>query len=69
MVGDSRTDVYTARAAQMPIVAVDFGYTDVPIMSLNPDRIVSSFSALPEAIAALAPGLQASAEQAAVKPL
>lgn len=69
MVGDSKTDVYTARAAQVPIVAVDFGYTDVPIVSLNPDRIVSSFSALPEAIAALTPGLQASAEQAAVKPL
>jgi phosphoglycolate phosphatase len=54
MVGDSKTDVYTARAAEVPVVAVDFGYSDVPIMSLTPDRIISSFSDLPRAITALA---------------
>jgi phosphoglycolate phosphatase len=32
------------------VIAVDFGYTDVPIASLQPDRIISSFSELPGAI-------------------
>lgn len=58
MVGDSKTDVYTARAAQVPVVAVDFGYSDVPIASFKPDRIISSFSDLPRTITALAANLQ-----------
>ncbi len=53
MVGDSKTDIDTARAAQAPVVAVDFGYTEVPIASLEPDRIISSYADLPAAIAAL----------------
>jgi phosphoglycolate phosphatase len=54
MVGDSKTDVATARAARVPVVAVDFGYSDVPIVSLKPDRIISSFADLPPAVSALA---------------
>jgi phosphoglycolate phosphatase len=50
MVGDSKTDIHTGRAARVPVIAVDFGYTDVPIASLQPDRIISSFSELPAAI-------------------
>jgi phosphoglycolate phosphatase len=50
MIGDSGTDVRTARAAQVPIIAVDFGYTEVPIATLQPDRIIGSYVALPEAI-------------------
>ncbi len=50
MIGDSWTDVQTARAATVPVIAVDFGYSDVPIATLRPDRIISSFSALPQAI-------------------
>jgi phosphoglycolate phosphatase len=57
MVGDSKTDVYTARAAQVPVVAVDFGYSDVPIVNLKPDRIISSFADLPRAVATLTAGL------------
>jgi phosphoglycolate phosphatase len=53
MIGDSKTDIHTARAARAPIVAVDFGYTDVPIASLQPDRIISSFAELPAAISDL----------------
>ena len=53
MIGDSRTDIHTARAAHVPVIAVDFGYTDVPIASLQPDRIISSFSELPAAISGL----------------
>src|SRR5262249_40617215 len=35
MVGDSATDIATARAAGIPIVAVDFGYTEVPVAELD----------------------------------
>jgi phosphoglycolate phosphatase len=51
MVGDSQTDIVTAQAAGMPIIAVDFGYTDVPVTELAPDRIISHFNALPDSIA------------------
>jgi phosphoglycolate phosphatase len=55
MVGDSVTDIDTARAAPVPIIAVDFGYNDGPIAKLAPDRIIGHFDALPEAIVALLP--------------
>jgi phosphoglycolate phosphatase len=51
MVGDSGMDMRTARAAAVPIIAVDFGYSEVPIGTLNPDRLISSFAELPAAIA------------------
>jgi phosphoglycolate phosphatase len=53
MVGDSAIDIRTARAAGVPVVAVDFGYTDVPVTALDPDRVISHFDALPEAVGAL----------------
>lgn len=53
MVGDSATDVDTARAAGVPVVAVDFGYTQTPVTALAPDRIVSHFDHLPAAVEAL----------------
>jgi phosphoglycolate phosphatase len=53
MVGDSATDIATAKAALMPVVAVDFGYTDVPVKDLGPDRIISHFDHLPDAVAML----------------
>jgi phosphoglycolate phosphatase len=62
MVGDSVTDITTARAALMPVVAVDFGYTDVPVKDLGPDRIISHYSHLPDAVAML---LEAGATAAA----
>jgi phosphoglycolate phosphatase len=43
MVGDSETDVLTARAAGVPIIAVTFGYTPVPVSTFNPDFLVSHF--------------------------
>lgn len=54
MVGDSITDIRTARAAKVPIIGVDFGYTDVPMASLGPDRLISAYGQLPAAINALA---------------
>ena len=46
MVGDSRTDIVTARNAGIPVVAVPFGYTDVPVRDLNPDLVVDHFDGL-----------------------
>jgi phosphoglycolate phosphatase len=53
MVGDSQTDIAAARAARIPVIAVDFGYTEIPIAALNPDRIISHFSDLPDTLGAL----------------
>jgi phosphoglycolate phosphatase len=50
MVGDSVTDIKMARAASVPVVAVDFGYTETPVSQLRPDRIISRFEDLPAAI-------------------
>lgn len=55
MVGDSRTDIDTARNLGIPVVAVDFGYTEVPVRDLGPDRVISHFDALWDAVAAIAP--------------
>lgn len=54
MVGDSRTDIDTARAAMIPVVAVTFGYTDVPVQELGPDAVIDHFDALWEHASALA---------------
>lgn len=53
MVGDSRTDVDTARAAGIPVIGVTFGYTDTPIEALNPDKVIAHFDALESSIDAL----------------
>lgn len=37
MIGDSRTDIDTARAVGVPVYAVTFGYTDVHVSELSPD--------------------------------
>src|ERR1700733_10960983 len=50
MVGDSGTDVRTARAAALPVIAVTFGYSEVPIESLRPDRLIGSYTELEAAI-------------------
>jgi phosphoglycolate phosphatase len=53
MVGDSETDIKTARAAGVPVIAVDFGYADVPVKELGPDRVISHFDQLMETCDAL----------------
>jgi len=53
MIGDSVTDINAARAAGIPVVAVDFGYTPVPVSELGPDRIISHFDELADAVADL----------------
>lgn len=53
MIGDSRTDVDTARAAGLPVIGVTFGYTDTPMVDLAPDIVIEHFDALPQAVARL----------------
>jgi phosphoglycolate phosphatase len=53
MVGDSRTDVATARAANVPVIAVDFGYSDIPAEELGADRVVGKLIEVPNAAWAL----------------
>jgi phosphoglycolate phosphatase len=55
MVGDSGTDIATARAAGLPVVAVDFGYSETPMSELKPDRLISHFDQLTVAVLELAP--------------
>jgi phosphoglycolate phosphatase len=53
MIGDSRTDIATAKAANVPVVAVSFGYTDVPVSQLGPDAVIDHYRDLEGAIRAL----------------
>ena len=46
MVGDSATDIDTAKAAGIPVVAVDFGYTDRHVRDFEPSKIISHFDEL-----------------------
>ena len=50
MVGDSITDIEVARAARVPVIAVDFGYTETPVTALDPDLIIGDFRKLPAAV-------------------
>jgi phosphoglycolate phosphatase len=54
MVGDSGPDIGVAQRAGVPVIGVTFGYTDVPIADLNPDRVVSHMRELPAAVESLA---------------
>lgn len=53
MIGDSLTDIRTARAAGIPVIAVDFGYSEKPVSEFAPDRVISHFAQLPASIAGI----------------
>jgi phosphoglycolate phosphatase len=53
MVGDSGTDIGVARRAGVPVIGVSFGYTDVPIAELKPDRLIHHMRDLPAAVGTL----------------
>jgi phosphoglycolate phosphatase len=53
MIGDSVTDIHTARAAGVPVIAVEFGYSERPVAEFGPDRTISHFAQLPASIAAV----------------
>jgi phosphoglycolate phosphatase len=53
MVGDAGTDVGVARRAGVPVVCVEFGYTDVPVADLKPDLLIGHMRDLPRAVESL----------------
>lgn len=53
MVGDSRNDVAVARNADVPVIAVSFGYTMTPPHELGADRLIDFYHELPAAIESL----------------
>jgi phosphoglycolate phosphatase len=53
MVGDAGPDVGVARRAGVPVICVSFGYTEVPVASLKPDRVIDHMSELRGAIESL----------------
>jgi phosphoglycolate phosphatase len=46
MVGDSVTDIDTAKAAGIPVVAVSFGYSDRPVRELDASVVIDGFHEL-----------------------
>jgi phosphoglycolate phosphatase len=55
MVGDSGPDIGVARRAGVPVIGVEFGYTEVPIVDLAPDLVIATMGDLPDAIDRLHP--------------
>jgi phosphoglycolate phosphatase len=53
MVGDAGPDIGVARRAGVPVIGVDFGYTDVPMADLKPDRLIGHLRDLPVAVESL----------------
>jgi phosphoglycolate phosphatase len=53
MVGDSGTDIGAARRAGIAVIGVEFGYTDVPLADLKPDRLIGHMRELPGAVESL----------------
>ncbi len=43
MFGDSETDIRTAQAAGVPVIAVTFGYTSQPVATFNPTHIIDHY--------------------------
>jgi len=58
MVGDSGPDIGVARRAGIPIIGVEFGYTEVPIADLAPDLVIAAMADLPDAVDRLHPWFQ-----------
>jgi phosphoglycolate phosphatase len=53
MVGDAGPDIGVARRAGIPVIGVEFGYTEVPMADLKPDRLIGHMRELPAAVESL----------------
>jgi phosphoglycolate phosphatase len=54
LVGDSENDIFAARAAGMPVIALSYGYNHgQSIAQSQPDLVLGSFALLPDAICCL----------------
>src|SRR5438270_6699955 len=58
MVGDAGPDIGVARRAGIPVIGVEFGYTEIPIADLKPDRVINHMRELPAAVRSLIPQRQ-----------
>jgi phosphoglycolate phosphatase len=50
MIGDSITDLNTARAAHVPCILMSYGFTPVPASELGADLVLDEFIQLPQAL-------------------
>lgn len=50
MIGDSITDLNTARAAHVPCILMSYGFTPVPASELGADLVLDDFAQLPQAL-------------------
>ncbi|MBW8707741.1 MAG: HAD-IA family hydrolase [Alphaproteobacteria bacterium] len=50
MIGDSITDLNTARAAEVPCILMSYGFTPVPARELGADMVLDDFAQLPQAL-------------------
>jgi phosphoglycolate phosphatase len=50
MIGDSKTDIDTAIAANIPSIGVPFGYTDIPMHKLGATHVIEHFDELYAAV-------------------
>jgi phosphoglycolate phosphatase len=50
MVGDSMVDVNTARSAKIPVIAVTFGFTDIPAKDFGADALLDHYDRLGQAL-------------------
>lgn len=64
MVGDSITDVKAAKSADIPVILVDFGYSELPLASLGADIIISGWDELPAAVEKIVSGFAQAAKSA-----
>jgi phosphoglycolate phosphatase len=46
MIGDSRVDIDTARAAGVPVIGCTFGYSETPVHELGPDAVMGHYREL-----------------------
>ena len=53
MIGDSVTDVATARAAKIPVILLSYGYTPEPVHSLGGDVVIDTFAEVRDTVMGL----------------
>ncbi|MEL6962278.1 MAG: phosphoglycolate phosphatase [Pseudomonadota bacterium] len=53
LIGDSATDLNTARAAGVPCILMSYGYSATPVQQLGAERVIDDAGALLDAIAIL----------------
>lgn len=55
MIGDSDVDIATAKAAGIPVIAVSFGYNQVPVATLEPNSVIDHYDHLIPAVRKIFP--------------